>query len=116
MSAAPLPFDARMMELALELARESRPSPNPRVGAVIVRDGAIVGRVRASRSPKQITVVTDDKTLTNAVKDSGATVVPVEQLTKWLAETQDDRRRGKPRPDTGVGKEITEDLKDVWGA
>src|SRR5437763_1834195 len=34
------------MELALELARQSmgRTSPNPAVGAVLVRDGEIVGR------------------------------------------------------------------------
>jgi diaminohydroxyphosphoribosylaminopyrimidine deaminase / 5-amino-6-(5-phosphoribosylamino)uracil reductase len=32
------------MDLALELARKSRPSPNPRVGAVVVQNGEIVGR------------------------------------------------------------------------
>ncbi|MFO8073873.1 MAG: bifunctional diaminohydroxyphosphoribosylaminopyrimidine deaminase/5-amino-6-(5-phosphoribosylamino)uracil reductase RibD [Polyangia bacterium] len=34
---------APMVE-AIELARRSRPSPNPRVGAVLVKDGAVVGR------------------------------------------------------------------------
>jgi diaminohydroxyphosphoribosylaminopyrimidine deaminase / 5-amino-6-(5-phosphoribosylamino)uracil reductase len=33
----------RFMRRALELARLARPSPNPRVGAVVVRDGGIVG-------------------------------------------------------------------------
>ena len=37
------PFDPTFMHRALELAQNSRPSPNPRVGAVIVRDGKIVG-------------------------------------------------------------------------
>ncbi len=32
------------MEEAIELARRSRPSPNPRVGAVLVKDGSVVGR------------------------------------------------------------------------
>ena len=42
MSAGAAP-DAAHMRRALELARRARPSPNPRVGAVVVRDGAIVG-------------------------------------------------------------------------
>ncbi len=32
------------MELALKLARKAKPSPNPRVGAVIVKDGKIIGQ------------------------------------------------------------------------
>jgi len=36
--------DERFMNLAVSLARKHRPSPNPRVGAVIVKDGEIVGR------------------------------------------------------------------------
>lgn len=35
--------DPVFMHRALELAKKSRPSPNPRVGAVLVRDGKIVG-------------------------------------------------------------------------
>jgi diaminohydroxyphosphoribosylaminopyrimidine deaminase/5-amino-6-(5-phosphoribosylamino)uracil reductase len=42
--------DQEFMRLALELARESRPSPNPRVGAVVVREGRIVGRGRHERA------------------------------------------------------------------
>lgn len=44
MSPAGWPFDPSFMALALDLARQSRPSPNPRVGAVVVKDGEIVGR------------------------------------------------------------------------
>ncbi|MEM7433507.1 MAG: bifunctional diaminohydroxyphosphoribosylaminopyrimidine deaminase/5-amino-6-(5-phosphoribosylamino)uracil reductase RibD [Myxococcota bacterium] len=36
--------DVRFMELALEEARRGNPSPNPRVGCVIVREGDILGR------------------------------------------------------------------------
>ncbi|MEM7136872.1 MAG: bifunctional diaminohydroxyphosphoribosylaminopyrimidine deaminase/5-amino-6-(5-phosphoribosylamino)uracil reductase RibD [Myxococcota bacterium] len=36
--------DVRFMELALEEALLGRPSPNPRVGCVIVREGEIIGR------------------------------------------------------------------------
>lgn len=36
--------DAAFMREALALAASARPSPNPRVGCVIVRDGSIVGR------------------------------------------------------------------------
>jgi diaminohydroxyphosphoribosylaminopyrimidine deaminase/5-amino-6-(5-phosphoribosylamino)uracil reductase len=35
-------FDVAMMRLALELAARGRPSPNPHVGAVIVRDGKVL--------------------------------------------------------------------------
>jgi len=42
--------DQAFMRLALELARECRPSPNPRVGAVIVRRGEVVGRGRHERA------------------------------------------------------------------
>ncbi|MBW2277421.1 MAG: bifunctional diaminohydroxyphosphoribosylaminopyrimidine deaminase/5-amino-6-(5-phosphoribosylamino)uracil reductase RibD [Deltaproteobacteria bacterium] len=42
--------DQAFMRLALELARDCRPSPNPRVGAVIVRDGQVVGRGRHERA------------------------------------------------------------------
>jgi diaminohydroxyphosphoribosylaminopyrimidine deaminase / 5-amino-6-(5-phosphoribosylamino)uracil reductase len=35
--------DSDFMQIALDLARKSRPSPNPRVGAVVVHDGHIVG-------------------------------------------------------------------------
>ncbi|MGC4093141.1 MAG: bifunctional diaminohydroxyphosphoribosylaminopyrimidine deaminase/5-amino-6-(5-phosphoribosylamino)uracil reductase RibD [Polyangiaceae bacterium] len=31
------------MKLALALARRGTPAPNPRVGAVVVRDGAVIG-------------------------------------------------------------------------
>jgi diaminohydroxyphosphoribosylaminopyrimidine deaminase/5-amino-6-(5-phosphoribosylamino)uracil reductase len=37
-------IDPRPMALALRLARRARPSPNPPVGAVVVRDGRVVGR------------------------------------------------------------------------
>ncbi len=36
--------DAAFMTEALELAARARPSPNPRVGCVLVRDGVVVGR------------------------------------------------------------------------
>jgi diaminohydroxyphosphoribosylaminopyrimidine deaminase/5-amino-6-(5-phosphoribosylamino)uracil reductase len=42
--------DRTFMRLALELARGSRPSPNPRVGAVVVRDGEVVGKGRHERA------------------------------------------------------------------
>jgi len=42
--------DRRFMRLALDLARGCRPSPNPRVGAVVVRDGTVVGRGRHERA------------------------------------------------------------------
>src|SRR4051794_6001392 len=35
-------FDVSMMRFALELAARGRPSPNPHVGAVIVRDGVVL--------------------------------------------------------------------------
>jgi diaminohydroxyphosphoribosylaminopyrimidine deaminase/5-amino-6-(5-phosphoribosylamino)uracil reductase len=35
--------DAHWMRRAIELAWSARPSPNPRVGSVVVRDGAVVG-------------------------------------------------------------------------
>ncbi|HUT77208.1 MAG TPA: bifunctional diaminohydroxyphosphoribosylaminopyrimidine deaminase/5-amino-6-(5-phosphoribosylamino)uracil reductase RibD [Polyangia bacterium] len=37
-------IDPAFMDEALDLARRSRPSPNPRVGAVLVKGGRIVGR------------------------------------------------------------------------
>ncbi len=37
-------IDPVFMDQALDLARRSRPSPNPQVGAVVVRDGKVVGR------------------------------------------------------------------------
>jgi|GEM_PF-317422 len=79
-------------------------------------DGAIIGRVQASRSPSGITVVTNDRGLGRAVEDAGAGVIPVDRLLKWLSESPRPDPGEKPRPDTGVGKEITDDLKDVWGA
>ena len=36
-------LDLRMMALALEVARRGAPSPNPHVGAVIVREGRVIG-------------------------------------------------------------------------
>lgn len=36
------PFDREMMSVALRLAERGRPSPNPHVGAVVVRDGEII--------------------------------------------------------------------------
>ncbi|MCK4547527.1 MAG: NYN domain-containing protein [Candidatus Eisenbacteria sp.] len=77
-------------------------------------DSAIVGRVKASGSPGQITVVTDDRALARAAKNEGAGVIPVDRLAKWLTEVT-ERSPGKLRPDRGVGKEITDELKDVWG-
>ncbi len=37
------PIDPFFMDVAIQLARQSRPSPNPRVGAVVVAAGRIVG-------------------------------------------------------------------------
>ncbi|MFW5925584.1 MAG: bifunctional diaminohydroxyphosphoribosylaminopyrimidine deaminase/5-amino-6-(5-phosphoribosylamino)uracil reductase RibD [Myxococcota bacterium] len=42
--------DRRMMALALRLGRKGRPSPNPHVGAVVVRDGEVVGRGHHERA------------------------------------------------------------------
>ena len=39
--------DAQFMARALELAEMGKPSPNPRVGAVIVKDGKIIGEYRS---------------------------------------------------------------------
>ncbi|KYK31096.1 MAG: hypothetical protein AYK19_17385 [Theionarchaea archaeon DG-70-1] len=36
--------DYKYMALALELAKKGRPSPNPLVGAVVVKDGKIIGK------------------------------------------------------------------------
>ncbi len=36
--------DQKFMSLALKLAKKSNPSPNPRVGAIIVKDGKIIGK------------------------------------------------------------------------
>jgi len=38
------PIDAQFMADAIELSKLGFPAPNPRVGAVVVRDGVIVGR------------------------------------------------------------------------
>jgi diaminohydroxyphosphoribosylaminopyrimidine deaminase/5-amino-6-(5-phosphoribosylamino)uracil reductase len=35
-------FDLRMMALALSIGERGRTSPNPHVGAVIVRDGSVL--------------------------------------------------------------------------
>ncbi len=45
--------DERFMRMALRLARRGRPSPNPRVGAVIARDGEVLatGYHRAAGEP-----------------------------------------------------------------
>ena len=44
MKQASPPFESTYMALAVELARKSLPSPNPRVGAVLVRDGHVIGQ------------------------------------------------------------------------
>ncbi len=44
MSTDPQTLDSTLMDLAINLARKSRPSPNPRVGAVVVKNGVILGR------------------------------------------------------------------------
>lgn len=43
MSQSNAPFDSYLMARAVELARNARPSPNPRVGAVVATKGRIVG-------------------------------------------------------------------------
>ncbi len=45
--------DEHFMRMALRLARKGRPSPNPRVGAVLVRDGSVLatGYHRAAGKP-----------------------------------------------------------------
>ena len=45
--------DGPAMRLALELARGGRPSPNPHVGAVVIRDGRVVGRGYHERAGMQ---------------------------------------------------------------
>ena len=44
------PNDEKWMDLAIELAQAGRPSPNPHVGAVVVRDGIPVGRGHHERA------------------------------------------------------------------
>lgn len=44
MSSRRPPIDPFYMDVAIQLARQSRPSPNPRVGAVVVAAGRIVGQ------------------------------------------------------------------------
>lgn len=43
-------LDRRMMGRALRLARRGHPSPNPHVGAVVVREGQVVGRGHHERA------------------------------------------------------------------
>lgn len=43
-------LDRRMMGIALRLARKGRPSPNPHVGAVVVRDGRVIGKGHHERA------------------------------------------------------------------
>ncbi len=45
-----LPTDAAHMKRALEVAKGGRPSPNPHVGAVVVKDGKIVGEGHHERA------------------------------------------------------------------
>jgi diaminohydroxyphosphoribosylaminopyrimidine deaminase/5-amino-6-(5-phosphoribosylamino)uracil reductase len=40
---APTDFDVQMMRLALSHGSAGTPAPNPHVGAVLVRDGAVIG-------------------------------------------------------------------------
>ena len=42
--------DSKLLARALRLAKRSRPSPNPRVGAVVVRRGRIVGEGHHERA------------------------------------------------------------------
>jgi diaminohydroxyphosphoribosylaminopyrimidine deaminase / 5-amino-6-(5-phosphoribosylamino)uracil reductase len=44
MTLSDAPFESEYMREAISLARKSLPSPNPRVGAVLVKAGEIVGR------------------------------------------------------------------------
>jgi diaminohydroxyphosphoribosylaminopyrimidine deaminase / 5-amino-6-(5-phosphoribosylamino)uracil reductase len=57
--------DVSAMRLALELARNGRPRPNPHVGAVVVRDGRVVGRGHHERAGM-------DHAELAAIKDAGA--------------------------------------------
>lgn len=43
-------FDVRMMRLAIERGRRGSPAPNPHVGAVVVRDGRVVGEGHHERA------------------------------------------------------------------
>ncbi|NLY95619.1 MAG: bifunctional diaminohydroxyphosphoribosylaminopyrimidine deaminase/5-amino-6-(5-phosphoribosylamino)uracil reductase RibD [Myxococcales bacterium] len=56
--------DIEAMRLALDLAARGRPSPNPHVGAVVVRDGEIVGRGHHERAGM-------DHAEVAAIKDAG---------------------------------------------
>jgi diaminohydroxyphosphoribosylaminopyrimidine deaminase / 5-amino-6-(5-phosphoribosylamino)uracil reductase len=56
--------DIAAMRLALDLARSGRPSPNPHVGAVVVRDGRVVGRGHHERAGM-------DHAEVAAIKDAG---------------------------------------------
>jgi diaminohydroxyphosphoribosylaminopyrimidine deaminase/5-amino-6-(5-phosphoribosylamino)uracil reductase len=49
-SSGPLTDDEKWMMAALEQGRSGRPSPNPHVGAVVVRNGAPVGRAHHERA------------------------------------------------------------------
>lgn len=48
--AAPASSDDGWMDRAIELAHGGRPSPNPHVGCVVVRDGQVVGEGRHERA------------------------------------------------------------------
>jgi predicted RNA-binding protein with PIN domain len=119
-------YGARHPEVRVILYWDGDPdlgAPAPRrvqgISVVFARpsaDGAILDRVRAAGNRAQTRVVTDDRALAEAVENLGARVVRVDDLARWLIEVQDTGDRPeKPKPDRGVGKDITDDLKDVWG-
>ncbi|MET0343054.1 MAG: bifunctional diaminohydroxyphosphoribosylaminopyrimidine deaminase/5-amino-6-(5-phosphoribosylamino)uracil reductase RibD [Polyangiales bacterium] len=68
-------FDHRMMSLALRHGARGRPSPNPHVGAVIVRDGQVLGvghHHRAGRAHAEIDAL--DAVARSGASARGATV------------------------------------------
>lgn len=102
--------------------RDVRPSGITRVQGIRVvytsgsADRAIVERVRELDRPGRVTVVTDDGALARRVRAEGAAVLPVAALAERLKGPLPPGDEQKLRPDTGPGKDITDDLKDVWGA
>jgi len=78
-------------------------------------DDKIVKMARRQENKREVIVVTDDREVQERVKILGCSAVPVTLFFKELTRRKGTNDREKPNPDKGEGKNITEEMKKIWG-
>jgi len=78
-------------------------------------DDMIIRMAKNAKYPRAIIVITDDREIKEKVKLYGCATLSVLEFFKDLTREKKPKEKDKPEPGSKEGRDITEELKKIWG-